>query len=94
MRICSDTILGDYAYIQTSLKIDKDIRLLLVNVNDIPTQLHRTVTLDKQSIKYMNTISIYIYILSVYIPFFDRVGFPHHNKFSPRIFIKSPGAKF
>ena len=48
----SDTILGDYAYIQTSLKIAKDIRLVLVNVNEIPTQLHRTVSKIKYVSKY------------------------------------------
>ena len=55
--IYSDTILGDYAYIQTSLKIAKDIRLVLVNVNEIPTQLHRTVS----KIKYVSKCGKYIF---------------------------------
>ena len=37
---------------------------------------------------------IYIYILSVYSPFSDRVGLPLHNTPFPGVLMKSIGAAF
>ena len=50
MLNCSDSKLGDYEFVQMCLKLDMDIRLILMEMTEIPKTLLRTAEDDKQPV--------------------------------------------